>query len=61
MVVNLVLLQCIGIPMGIDPARFWENLHLYNYEIDFISSLIKTDLEPSSLRMPLAPLTMNAI
>lgn len=26
---NLLFKQCIGIPMGIDPAPFWANLHLY--------------------------------
>ena len=29
---NLLFKQCIGIPMGIDPAPFWANLHLYSYE-----------------------------
>ena len=35
--------QCIGIPMGIDPAPFWANLHLYAYEYKFIKLLMKTD------------------
>ena len=35
--------QCIGIPMGIDPAPFWANLHLYSYEYKFIKSLMRTD------------------
>ena len=40
---NLVFKQCIGIPMGIDPAPFWANLHLYSYECAFITNLMKTD------------------
>ena len=35
--------QCIGIPMGIDPAPFWANLHLYSYECEFITSLMRSD------------------
>ena len=40
---NTVFTQIIGIPMGIDPAPFWANLHLYSYESDFILKLIKCD------------------
>ena len=40
---NLLFKQCIGIPMGIDPAPFWANLHLYIYEYRFIKSLMRTD------------------
>ena len=40
---NLSFKQCIGIPMGIDPAPFWANLHLYTYEYKFIKSLMRTD------------------
>ena len=40
---NLLFKQCIGIPMGIDPAPFWANLHLYSYEYSFITRLIKSD------------------
>ena len=40
---NLSFKQCIGIPMGIDPAPFWANLHLYSYEYKFIKSLMRTD------------------
>lgn len=29
--------------MGIDPAPFWANLHLYAYECNFISKLMKDD------------------
>ena len=36
---NTVFLQCIGIPMGIDPAPFWANLFLYWYENKYICSL----------------------
>ena len=28
MVGNLLLLQCIGIPLGTDPTPIWENLYL---------------------------------
>ena len=40
---NKIFHQVIGIPMGIDPAPFWANLHLYSYESDFITSLITSD------------------
>ena len=40
---NLLLKQCIGIPMGIDPAPFWANLYLYAHEYKFIKSLMSTD------------------
>ena len=40
---NLLLRQCIGIPMGIDPAPFWANLYLYHYENLYITKLIRTD------------------
>ena len=40
---NLVMRQCIGIPMGIDPAPFWANLYLYYYEEKYISGLIGSD------------------
>ena len=40
---NLLFKQCIGIPMGIDPAPFWANLHLYAYECAFMTNLMKTD------------------
>ena len=40
---NLLFKQCIGIPMGIDPAPFWANLHLYAYECKFMTSLMSTD------------------
>ena len=41
---NLVLLQIIGIPMGIDPAPFWANLYLSKYECDFMKKIIKADV-----------------
>ena len=40
---NLLFRQCIGIPMGIDPAPHWANLHLYSYEYKFIKNLMKTN------------------
>ena len=40
---NLLFRQCIGIPMGIDPAPFWANLYLYHYEYNYITSLITSD------------------
>ena len=40
---NLVFLQNIGIPMGIDPAPFWANLYLYHYESEFITRLSKSE------------------
>lgn len=39
---NLVFKQNIGIPMGIDPAPFWANLFLYDFEHKFIKNLIST-------------------
>ena len=40
---NAVLRQAIGIPMGIDPAPFWANLFLYQFEQRYMSDLISTD------------------
>ena len=40
---NLLFKQCIGIPMGIDPAPFWANLYLYVYEFRFIKLLMSTN------------------
>ena len=40
---NIVLRQAIGIPMGIDPAPFWANLFLYQYEQRFMTDLIDKD------------------
>ena len=34
---NLVFLQSIGIPMGIDQAPFWTNLYLYHFESELLS------------------------
>ena len=39
---NKLFRQCIGIPMGIDPAPFWANLYLYFYENKYITGLIKS-------------------
>ena len=38
---NLVLLQAIDIPMGIDPPPLWAKLYLYQDEAYFISILTK--------------------
>ena len=35
--------QAIGIPMGIDPAPFWANLFLYQFEQRYMTDLISTD------------------
>ena len=40
---DVVMSQVIGIPMGIDPAPFWANLFLYQYEHRYIENLIKED------------------
>ena len=40
---NLLFRQRIGIPMGIDPAPFWANLHLYAYEYKFMTALMSVD------------------
>ena len=50
---NLLFKQCIGIPMGIDPAPFWANLHLYTYEYKFIKSLMSLD-KPRAMRFKFA-------
>ena len=41
MVGNIILRQEIGIPMGIDPAPFYANGHLYKYEFDFQEEMTK--------------------
>ena len=40
---NVVMRQAIGIPMGIDPAPFWANLFLYQYEQRYMTQLIISD------------------
>ena len=40
---NVVMRQAIGIPMGIDPAPFWANLFLYQYEQRYMNNLILED------------------
>ena len=47
---NLLFKQCIGIPMGIDPAPFWANLYLYVYEFRFIHASARTRHAPRSPR-----------
>ena len=41
---NVVFSQVIGIPMGIDPAPFWANLFLSEFECEHMTQLIKKDL-----------------
>ena len=43
MVENSLLIQKIGIPMGIDPALFWANLFSYIYENEYMSELVSND------------------
>ena len=40
---DTVMCQAIGIPMGINPAPFWTNLFLYQYEQRYVTELIKKD------------------
>ena len=40
---DTVMCQVIGIPMGIDPAPFWANLFLYQYEQRYMTQLIEED------------------
>ena len=42
---NKLLIQTIGIPMGIDPAPFWANLYLYKYECEFVGDLAHGQLQ----------------
>ena len=39
---NQVFLQIIGLGMGLDPAPFMANLHLFCYEFKFLDELSKT-------------------
>ena len=41
---SFIFRQCIGIPMGSDPAPFMANLFLYSYESKFLKGLKKIDL-----------------
>ena len=38
---NVLLLETVGTPMETDPAPFWANLCLYNYDFKNITNLIK--------------------
>ena len=38
---NMLFIQTIGMPMGIDPAPFWANIYLYSYESKYINNLVK--------------------
>ena len=40
---NILFRQCIGIPMGIDPAPFWASSYFYHYEHKFITNFMSTD------------------
>ena len=40
---RFMLIQSIGIPMGIDPAPFWANLYLYHYENLFMKNLMRNN------------------
>ena len=37
---DMIFKQDIGIPMGIDPAPFWDNLFLYFFESNYIKQFI---------------------
>ena len=37
------VLLTLGIPMGIEPAPFKDNLYLYHYEPKYITNLIRTN------------------
>ena len=43
MVGNSLLRQKIGIPLGIDPAKFWANHFLYAHENEYMSKHISND------------------
>ena len=43
---NQTILQTIVIPMGIDPATFWDNVYLEKHKCDFMSKIIKQDISP---------------
>ena len=43
-VANILLLQIVGIPMGIEPAPFWVNLYLCNYQYKYTTNLITTKI-----------------
>ena len=40
---NKVLKQCIGLPMGGDPAPFWANLFLFYFEYKWIKKMKQTN------------------
>ena len=42
---NMLFLQTIGIPMGVDPAPFFANLFLFFYESEWIKNKFKTNPE----------------
>ena len=40
-----LLVQTIGISMGIDPDSFWANLYLYRHEYNFVKDLISENID----------------
>ena len=41
---NKLIIQKVGIPMGIDPAPFWANLYLHRHEYDFILDIKSSNI-----------------
>ena len=37
---NVLLIETVAIPMGIESAPFWASLYLYNYESKYVTNLI---------------------
>ena len=40
---NVLLFRTVAVAMGSDPALFWVNIYLYNYESKYITNLIRTN------------------
>lgn len=38
---TVLILQTVGILMGIKPDTFWANQNLYNYESKYITNLVR--------------------
>ena len=38
---TVLILQTVGILMGIKPDPFWANQNLYNYESKYITNLVR--------------------
>ena len=45
---NMLFIQKIGMPMGIDPAPFWANIFLYTSESNYITDLTKNNSTKSN-------------